>query len=39
MAGIETSAIAAAERVAENDLPNGELIRSLLIKPDVVVVN
>jgi pantothenate kinase len=38
-AGIESSRPVAAKRVAENDLPNGDLVRSLLIKPDVVVVN
>ncbi|KAF1846973.1 P-loop containing nucleoside triphosphate hydrolase protein [Cucurbitaria berberidis CBS 394.84] len=38
-AGIETSALAAAQRAEENDIPNGELIRSLLIRPDVVIEN
>ncbi|KAJ4362338.1 hypothetical protein N0V83_010431 [Neocucurbitaria cava] len=38
-AGIETSSLAAAHRAEENDIPNGELIRSLLIKPDVVIEN
>ncbi|CAO2655199.1 Nn.00g102630.m01.CDS01 [Neocucurbitaria sp. VM-36] len=38
-AGIETSSLAAAQRAEENDIPNGELIRSLLIKPDVVIEN
>ncbi|CAO2653822.1 Nn.00g105550.m01.CDS01 [Neocucurbitaria sp. VM-36] len=39
LAGIETSAIAAVKRAEENDLPNGDLIRSLLIKPDVIIKN
>ena len=38
-AGIETSMPAAIERAQENDIPNGELIRSLLIKPDVIIQN
>ncbi|KAH7371207.1 phosphoribulokinase/uridine kinase [Pyrenochaeta sp. MPI-SDFR-AT-0127] len=38
-AGIETSAAAAAQRAEENDIPNGELIRTLLIKPDVIIEN
>ena len=38
-AGIETSSLAAAHRAEENDIPNGELIRSLLIKPDVIIEN
>jgi pantothenate kinase len=38
-AGIETSKLAAIRRAETNDLPNGELIRSLLIKPDVVIEN
>lgn len=38
-AGIETSALAAAKRAEENDIPNGELIRKLLIKPDVTIEN
>jgi pantothenate kinase len=39
VAGIETSALKAVERVKENDLPNGDLIRKLLITPDVVIEN
>jgi pantothenate kinase len=39
VAGIETSALKAVERVKENDLPNGDLIRKLLITPDVVLEN
>jgi hypothetical protein len=38
-AGIETSYEAAVKRAETNDIPNGELIRSLLIKPDVVIRN
>lgn len=38
-AGIETSMQAAVRRAEENDIPNGELIRSLLIKPDVIIEN
>lgn len=38
-AGIETSMSAAVARAEENDIPNGELIRSLLVKPDVVIEN
>ncbi|KAK8085940.1 hypothetical protein PG994_000914 [Apiospora phragmitis] len=38
-AGIETSREAAAHRAEENDLPNGDLIRSKLIEPDVRIVN
>ncbi|KAH7083910.1 P-loop containing nucleoside triphosphate hydrolase protein [Paraphoma chrysanthemicola] len=38
-AGIETSLEAARRRAEENDIPNGALIRSLLIKPDVYIMN
>ncbi|KAF2126457.1 P-loop containing nucleoside triphosphate hydrolase protein [Dothidotthia symphoricarpi CBS 119687] len=38
-AGIETSALAAIKRAEENDIPNGELIRRMLIKPDVTIEN
>ncbi|USP82035.1 uncharacterized protein yc1106_09309 [Curvularia clavata] len=38
-ARIETSKAAAVARAEENDIPNGELIRSLLIQPDVVIEN
>jgi pantothenate kinase len=38
-AGIETSKAAAIARAEENDIPNGELIRSLLVKPDVTINN
>ncbi|KAF2711336.1 P-loop containing nucleoside triphosphate hydrolase protein [Pleomassaria siparia CBS 279.74] len=38
-AGIETSPLAAIERAEQNDIPNGELIRSLLIRPDVYIEN
>lgn len=38
-AGIETSKAAAVARAEENDIPNGELIRSLLVKPDVIIEN
>jgi pantothenate kinase len=38
-AGIETSVEAAIARAEENDIPNGELIRSLLVKPDVIIQN
>jgi len=39
VAGIETSALKAVERVKENDLPNGDFIRGLLITPDVYIKN
>ncbi|KAJ9134260.1 Nicotinamide riboside kinase [Pleurostoma richardsiae] len=38
-AGIETSREAAAQRAEENDIPNGALIRSHLIEPDVRIFN
>ncbi|KAH9904299.1 phosphoribulokinase/uridine kinase [Xylariomycetidae sp. FL2044] len=38
-AGIETSREAAASRAEENDIPNGDLIRSKLLKVDVRIVN
>ncbi|KAF2997186.1 putative kinase [Curvularia kusanoi] len=38
-AGIETSYDAAVQRAETNDIPNGDLIRSLLIKPDVTIYN
>ncbi|KAF1944744.1 nicotinamide riboside kinase [Clathrospora elynae] len=38
-AGIENSMAAAIARAEENDIPNGELIRSLLINPDVIIEN
>ncbi|KAA8618611.1 CoaA Panthothenate kinase [Pyrenophora tritici-repentis] len=38
-AGIETSMPAAIARAEENDIPNGELIRSMLMKPDVIIQN
>lgn len=38
-AGIEPSIEMAEARVEDNDLPNGNLIRSKLIKPDITVVN
>jgi pantothenate kinase len=39
LAGIETTALAAEKRAEENDLPNGDLIRQLLLKPDVCIQN
>lgn len=38
-AGIETSMSAAIARAEENDIPNGELIRSMMVKPDVIIEN
>ncbi|KAM5346112.1 hypothetical protein ACJ41O_009117 [Fusarium nematophilum] len=38
-AGIETSIDAALSRAEENDIPNGEYIRSRLIEPSVRIVN
>lgn len=38
-AGIETSHKAAVQRAETNDIPNGELIRSHLIKPDILIEN
>lgn len=39
LAGIETSRDAAARRAEENDIPNGDLIRSHLIEPDIRIYN
>ena len=39
LAGIETDALAAEQRAEENDLPNGDFIRDMLIAPDVVIQN
>jgi pantothenate kinase len=39
VAGIEATMAAAEKRAEENDLPNGDLIRQLLIKPDLVIQN
>ncbi|KAI4937239.1 uncharacterized protein J4E92_001969 [Alternaria infectoria] len=38
-AGIETSMSAAIARAEENDIPNGDLIRSMMVKPDVIIEN
>jgi pantothenate kinase len=38
-AGIETTMQAAIQRAEQNDIPNGALIRSMLIKPDVIIEN
>lgn len=38
-AGIETSREAAIARTLENDIPNGDLIRSLLIEPTIRIMN
>ncbi|KAL5119956.1 hypothetical protein ACEQ8H_002054 [Pleosporales sp. CAS-2024a] len=38
-AGIENSMQAAVQRAEENDIPNGELIRSMLIRPDLIIEN
>ncbi|KAK3944401.1 putative kinase [Diplogelasinospora grovesii] len=38
-AGIEQTREAAAHRAEENDMPNGQLIRSKLIEPDVRILN
>ncbi|KAF2632980.1 phosphoribulokinase/uridine kinase [Macroventuria anomochaeta] len=38
-AGIESSYEAAVQRAETNDIPNGVMIRSLLIKPDVTIHN
>jgi len=38
-AGIETSYEAAVQRAETNDIPNGAMIRSLLLEPDVVIHN
>jgi pantothenate kinase len=38
-AGIETSSQAARQRAEENDIPNGAMIRTFLIKPDVYIEN
>lgn len=38
-AGIEATHEAAVQRAETNDIPNGEMIRSLLIKPDVTIRN
>lgn len=39
VAGIETNVQKAIERVKENDLVNGDLIKNYLIKPDIVLEN
>jgi len=39
LAGIESTREAASARVMSNDLPNGELIRSHLLSPDVRIIN
>lgn len=38
-AGIETTIDTAIKRVDENDIPNGEYIRSHLIEPNVRIIN
>lgn len=38
-AGIETSMPAAIQRAEENDIPNGAMIRSMLVKPDLTIQN
>ncbi|KAF4414872.1 panthothenate kinase uridine kinase-related [Fusarium acutatum] len=38
-AGIETTIEAAIKRADENDIPNGEYIRSQLIEPNVCIIN
>jgi pantothenate kinase len=38
-AGIEHTMQAAVQRAEENDIPNGAMIRSMLIRPDVVIEN
>lgn len=38
-AGIEHTYGAAVQRAETNDIPNGEMIRSLLIEPDVTIYN
>jgi pantothenate kinase len=38
-AGIESTYEAAVQRAETNDIPNGEMIRSLLIKPHVTIRN
>ncbi|KAK0386205.1 hypothetical protein NLU13_6042 [Sarocladium strictum] len=38
-AGIETSREAARARALENDIPNGDMICSLLIKPSIRIIN
>ncbi|KAH6655779.1 phosphoribulokinase/uridine kinase [Truncatella angustata] len=38
-AGIETSKASAAIRAADNDIPNGDLIRAHLVEPDIEIMN
>jgi pantothenate kinase len=38
-AGIETTIDTAIKRADENDIPNGEYIRSHLIEPNVRIIN
>ncbi|KAH7384370.1 P-loop containing nucleoside triphosphate hydrolase protein [Phaeosphaeria sp. MPI-PUGE-AT-0046c] len=38
-AGIETTMEAAVRRAEENDVPNGAMIRSMLVAPDLVINN
>lgn len=38
-AGIETTMEAAVRRAEDNDIPNGAMIRSMLVAPDLVIEN
>lgn len=38
-AGIETTMEAAVRRAEENDIPNGTMIRSMLVAPDLIIEN
>lgn len=38
-AGIEPNRELASRRVEDNDIPNGDFIRSKLIKPNVTILN
>jgi pantothenate kinase len=38
-AGIEATIQAAVQRAEENDIPNGTMIRSMLVKPDMIIQN
>jgi pantothenate kinase len=38
-AGIESTMEAAIQRAEENDIPNGAMIRSMLVKPDLIIEN
>ena len=38
-AGIESTMEAALQRANENDIPNGAMVRSMLVAPDLIIEN